>query len=511
MRNTIPGQSFKQVLRRVARTAVLAFAASSAAIAAAHAAEIKMVMPGNFASIDPHPATAVALNLSLASHIYDSLIVMDRDSKLSPGLATSWKPIDDHTWRFELRPNVRFPNGELVTPEVIRWNLERMRAPETRAINAVRYSLIKEIKEVGPNTFDIITEKPFPALPAQLTMFYIMSPTWAKTHDPAYQAEGTGPYKMVEYKAGDRIVLKAKDDYWGKKPPFEDVTFRIIPEPASRISALLAGEVDVITIIPTEEVDRINKSGRATAGSFPSNRSIIIKFDSLKAPFKDNNKLRQAINYAVDKDAIREAVWGGQGATSNCQILNSLYFGYNEDLKPYPYDPAKAKKLLSEAGYPNGLTINFEVPRGRFLGAEDISQAVAAQLGEIGIKVNIIEMEFSSYFSKLQAGGMANLGYMGTAWPTLDADGALTALLPGFPDAYYENDEFVALMDQARVEMDVEKRKDLYKKATASMCENPPVLFMYDQPTTYAVSNRVKGKARPDDWMRAWEYEPAKP
>ncbi len=492
----------------VAMVGALGLALSFVAAPAACAAELRIAMTSNFSSLDPHPATAVALDLSIDSHVYSSLITMAPGSKLEPGLAASWKLVDDKTWRFELRPGVKFPNGEAVTPEVIRWNVKRIQDPKTKSPNASRYALIEDVKEVGPTTFDIVTKAPFPALPAQLTMLYIMAPKWTETHNPAIEAMGTGPYSLVEFRSGDRVVLKARDDYWGEKPAFDQVVFRIMPEPSTRVSALLAGEVDFVTGFLPIEIKRINDTGRAIAKSIPSNRVVILKFNSLKPPFKDNNLLRQAFNYAIDKQGIMEAVWHGAGALSNCQILNSQYFGYNPELKPYPYDPAKAKQLLAQAGFPNGLEIEAEVPRGRYLAGEDIVQAIAAQLGEIGVKVKITEMEFSRYFTKLQAGGMAQMGYIGTAWPTLDADGGLTALLPGFPDAYYENDTFVNLMAAARTEMNVEKRKALYAEATKNMCENPPVIFLFDQPFTYAMSPKISWQVRGDDWLRAYDFKP---
>lgn len=489
--------------------AVLGFALGALFVAAdADAQELRLILTTNILSIDPHPATFVGGDLSVDSHLYSSLIVMEPGSVLAPGLAKSWTMIDDKTWRFELVPGVKFPSGEAMTSDVVAWNVKRIMDPATKAANGSRYKLIQDVKINSPTSFDIITSAPFPALPAQLTMLYMMAPEWTKTHNPAIEAMGTGPYELVEMRAGERIVLKARADYWGDKPEFETVTFRIIPETAARVAAMLAGEMDYVTGFSPTEIARINASEHATADSVPSNRAIIIKFNSLKAPFKDNNKLRQAFNYAIDKQSIMEAMWHGTGALSDCQILSPMYFGYNPELKPYPYDPEKAKLLLAEAGYPGGkgLNIEFEVPRGRYLAAEDISQAVAAQLGEIGVTVNIVEREFASYFAKLQAGGMAEMGYIGTAWPTLDADGALTALLPGFPDAYYENDKFVELMNAGRVEMDVEKRRAIYAEATKNMCENPPVIFMANQPHTYALSDRVEWQVRGDDWVRAMDF-----
>jgi peptide/nickel transport system substrate-binding protein len=469
--------------------------------------ELRIALTGGFSSLDPHTGTAVATELSVASHIYSALTTMGPDHVIAPSLALSWKTVNDTTWRFELRPDVKFPDGEPVDPDTVAWNIKRIQDPATKSANANRYKLITDVHAAGPTTVEIVTSSPFPALPAQLSMLFIMPPKWTAEHNPAIEASGTGPYELVEFAPGDHVTLKARADYWGTKPDFSDVTFRMIPEPAARVAGLLAGELDLVTGFPTTEIARINDSGRATADAIPSNRAAIVKFNNLVEPFKGNTKLRQALNYAIDKKTILDSIWQGYGSLSNCQVLNEQYFGFNPDLQPVPYDSAKAKQLLAEAGFPNGMSVEMEIPRGRYLSGEEISQVIVAQLEEIGVHVKIVEREFSTWLQNMHTGKMLQMNYFGTAWPTLDADGQLTAFQPGDPDSYYENEDFKKYVDEGRSSVDPEQRKLSYKKATEAMCSDPPVIFLFNQPTTYGESKSVSWSARGDDWMRAYDVK----
>jgi peptide/nickel transport system substrate-binding protein len=241
----------------------------------------------------------------------------------------------------------------------------------------------------------------------------------------------------------------------------------------------------------------------------PSTRVVLIKFNTLKPPFKGNLKLRQALNYAVDKQAINDAVLGGLGVISPCEVLTPAYFGFNPDLKPTPYDPKRAKALLAEAGFANGLSLELEVPLGRYLLAQEITQAVAAQLGEIGVQANLTELEFGRWIDKYRnAGNMGQMSYIGQAWPTLDADGMLSLFEPGNPYAYYDNAEFGKLVAAARATTDRSKRLELYKKATEVMCNDPPHIHLFVQPYTYGISNRITWSKRGDDWVRAYDMRP---
>jgi peptide/nickel transport system substrate-binding protein len=220
--------------------------------------------------------------------------------------------------------------------------------------------------------------------------------------------------------------------------------------------------------------------------------------------------VRQALNYAVDKEGLIAALLEGLDVQpSQGQILTKEYFGFNPDLKPYPYDVDKAKELMDAAGVGN-VDVEFDVPSGTYLLGSEIAQAIGGQLEEVGVKAKVTEMPFSVYMDKyLKQKDLAQMAYITQAWPTLDADGLLTLFESGNQYAYWDNADFSKLLDQARSTLDSNKRLDLYKQATAIMREDAPLIFLFPQPATYATSKKVQWSARPDDWVRVWDMRPA--
>ena len=476
----------------------------------ARAESVTIALSANVNTLDPHMSGTVGTDLSVVSHIYTPLDIRGPDLKLHPALATSWRAIDDTTWRFELVSGAKFANGEALDAQAVKWNFDRVRDPAVKARIASWFTLVKEVNVVSPTVVDVITSAPYPALPDQLSMFFMLPPLWAAAHKPAQETMAGGPYMLTENAPGDHITLKANPTYWGAKPEFDTVVFRIIPETSARIAALMAGEVDLITGVPTSELKRINASGKAAAGSVASSRSAFIKFNTEVAP-TSNKLFRQALNYAIDKDSIADAIFDGSAVVSNCEVLTPDYFGYNPDLRPYPYDPTRAKALLKQSGVSLGEPLELDVPTGVYLNASDVAQVVAGQLGEIGVPVKITEMEFSTYMAKyVGSHKMAPTAVLTLAWPTLDADGLLTLFAPGNIYAYWQNADFGGLLDQGRATHDVAQRKAAYAKATALMCEEAPALFLYVQPATYGVSRRVVWQKRGDDWVRAYDLTAAK-
>jgi peptide/nickel transport system substrate-binding protein len=343
----------------------------------------------------------------------------------------------------------------------------------------------------------------------QLSMFFLLPPKWVAEHKPASETTSGGPYKITAVKPGESITLEANGKYWGEKPAFSKFTIRIIPDAASRVASLLAGEVDFINSIPTSEIERIKTTGNAQAGAVPSTRTVFIKFNTQKAPL-DNKLFRQALNYAVDKEGIVKAIFNDQAEIARCEVMSKDYFGFNPDLKPYAYDPDKAAELLEKAGGRPSQPIELEVPTGTYLNGEEVVQAVASQLEEIGLHTKIVEMQFSTYMDKyVKTKELGRLSLLSQAWPTIDADGLLTLFEPGNMYAYWNNAEFGALLKDGRSTMDPAKRLATYKKATEVMCDDAPVLFLYTQPATYGLSKRITWAARGDDWVRAVDMKPA--
>lgn len=460
-------------------------------------------------TLDPHGSASVGLDLSVLSHIYPTLILREPSYELVPSLATSWEPVDDLTWKFTLVEGARFANGEALDSEAVAWNLARVTDKEHPLRISSWFSQVEGVNVISPTEFEIKTSSPYPALPAQLSMFMLLPPKWAAEHDPVTETMSGYKYMVTENVPGDHITMEPNPDFWGEPAQFEHVTFRVIPETASRIAALMAGEVDMINKIPASEIARIEASPNATAGAVDSIRSVFIKFNTEKAPL-DNKTFRQALNYAVDKELIAEALFDGLATVSNCQVMTPDYFGYNPDLEAYPYDPEKAKALLAESGVDLSQTFEFELPTATYLQGEEVTQAVAQMFAEVGVKTQIQSMEFGAYLDKYRkAHDLGRFSLLGQAWSTIDADGLLTLFKPGNQYAYWNDAAFDEQLVAGIATTDEAKRKDAYMKATEIMCDEAPVVFLYAQPATYGASTRVNYQARGDDWMRAMDMTPA--
>jgi peptide/nickel transport system substrate-binding protein len=465
-------------------------------------------LAANVNTLDPDMTGSVGTDLSVISHLYAPLVIRGPDMKLAPALAQQWSQVDDRTWRFTLVPGAHFADGEKMDAAAVKWNIDRVRDPKVNARIASWFEPVADVRVVSDTVLEIVTKAPYPALADQLSMFFLLPPTWTATHNPAHEAMAGGPYTLAEFVPGDHITLKANPGYFGPKPDFATVTFRIIPDAASRVAALLAGEIDLTTGLPVEEIKQVQSSGRATAGAVPSTRSLFIKFNTQIAPLKDNQALRQALNYAIDKKALSDGIFDGLAPVSPCEVLTPEYTGFNPALKPYPFDPARARDMVRQAGA-EGTTLTMEVPANVYLQGEDVAQAVAAQIEDVGVHVKLQEMEFGAWMNKyLRAHDLGQMAYLTQAWPTLDADGLLTLFAPGNPYAYWDDVVFGKLLDQARTTTDPKVRDSLYAQATARMCDAAPVIFLLVQPATYGVGNRITWHPRGDDWVRAMDARP---
>lgn len=475
---------------------------------AVQAADLTIALSNQVNTFDPHMTASVGSDLSVLSHIYPALLLRGPDLELKGELATEWSLVDDTTWRFTLIEGANFSNGEPLDAAAIKWNLDRVKNPDLKARVASWFSLVSEVNVISPTELEVKTSSPYPAFADQLSMFLLLPPVWAAEHDPVTETMPGGRYMVDSIVPGEAVVLKANPDYWGEKAEFDTVTFRTIPETGSRIAGLLTGEVDLVTGIPVTELDRINESGEATAGAVNSTRNVMIKFNTNVPPL-DNVKVRQALNYAVDKEGISAALFNGLAQPAQCQVLSESYFGFNPDLTPYSYDPEKAMQLLAESGADLSQPIAFDVPAGVYLQGTEVAQVVASQLADIGVNLQITEMEFSVYMNKyLQTKELAATSLLAQAWPTIDADGLLTLFAPGNNYAYWENPDFGAALEKGRSSTDEAVRTAAYKTATEIMCDQAPAIFLYTQPATYAFGNDVTWTPRGDDWVRAFDMHP---
>lgn len=453
-------------------------------------------------TLDPHmhqetPTYNVCMN------IYDGLVKRNKKEEIVPNLAVSWKILNDTTWQFKLREGVKFHNGEEFDANAVKFSIERVIDPKTRSPQISDLSAIDHVEVVDKYTVNIITKKPYPILLARLCNHMIIPPKYVKEKGADYLAlhpVGTGPYKFKSWHKDEKIVLVANKDYHFGEPKVKNVIFRPIPEASSRIAELLTGGVDIITNVPPDKIEEIENSKKARITSAPSARVIFIVLDMTRESPIKSKKVRQALNYAVDVDSIIKYVLGGN-AYRVATPLTPAHFGYDPSIKPYPYDPEKAKKLLKEAGYPNGFKMTLLSPSGRYLMDKDVAQAIAGQLNKIGLKINVRVLEWGVYVKQILSRKTESpMFLLGWGNDTFDADGTLFPMFrSGERLSFYSNSEFDKYVDLGRSTLDPEKRKEYYSKALHILYDDPGWIFLYQQKDLYGASKRIKWEARSDE------------
>lgn len=477
----------------------------------AHAASrVDIALGGDVNTFDPHMSATISTDLSVASHLYNALVLRGPDLQLQPSLALAWRPVGTNRWEFDLTPNARFANGEALDAEAVVWNLERVRNPATKSRIAPWFRQIVSAHADGPHKLVIVTDGAFPTLPAQLSMLFMLPPRWSADHDPAREVMPSGPYRIATNHQGDELVLVRNERSWQAPAPFAEVHLRSLPDTSARVSALLAGEVDWISNLPLSEVRRIQRSGKAIAGvQAPGIRSVFIKLNTLRPPLNDV-RVRQALNYAIDKRSIGGALFDGEAPVSGCQLLTPAYVGYNPDLQAYPYDPGKARRLLDEAGVAMGTRLRLEVPANTYLQGDEVTQVIAAQLHEVGLDVELVQYDFATWINRyLKAQKLGDMALLAYAWPSLDADGVLSLLQSDSIYAYYRDPQLDRLLAEGRNVLDLQRRETVYRDATRHLCKQAPVIFLYEQPFSWGTSARIRWQSRSDDWVRAYDMRPA--
>jgi len=520
-----------------AALAIAAAALSLAAAPPAAAQDLKIAVAADVTSIDPHFYNLFPNN-NVAEHIYDKLVQMDPDSRMIPGLALSWKAIDDKTWEYKLRKGVKFHDGSELTAEDVAFSIERVPTvpnspglftPYTKAIVA------KEI--VDPYTIRFKYAAPYPLSPNDLSTIYIVSKkaaTGATTEDfnSGKAAIGSGRYKFVRYVNGDRVELARNDSYWGEKSPWQKVTFRIVKNEAARVAALLSGDVDAIEQPPTADLARIKGDPRFTVTSKISHRVIYFNFDFLErsSPFitgKDGKPLaknplldvrvRRAISKAINRPAIAERVMEGQAIPSG-QLVSEKLFGNLPSLKPEAYDPEGAKKLLAEAGYPDGFNLTIHGPAGRYVNDEKIVQAVAQMLTRVGI-VSKVETAPMGPYSGRASKQEFSFDMVGWGASTGEASSPLRSLLATFNRetgmgavnwGRYSNPKVDYLIAQALQQVDDENRRTMLQQATKLAMEDLGLMPIHFQFTIWATTKKVQYVPRTDEYTLAFQFKPAK-
>lgn len=493
---------------------VLFFVVFSALPTPAHAQAkdtLVVALVSHAPTLDPHmhfERVGVLVNINM----FDSLLHRNTKLEFEPSLATSWKALSDTQWEFKLRKGVRFHNGETMTAEDVKYSFDRVLDQTKKSPQYGNIRAIKEVRVVNPDTVHIITDKPFPLLLERLVFFGIIPKKHTETvGDQAFGTTapvGTGPWKFVEWKRDQMIRLEAFDQHWRGRPPFKHLVFRAIPEIATQFAEIKTGGVDIIRNVPADIVSELKTHPQAYVSSTPILRVHYVELDMRSAPF-DKKLVRQAANYAIDKQSIIQKLMGGLGRQV-ATTVQPLSFGFDAEVKPYPYDPKKAKELLTQAGYPSGVDVTLH---SAAVSNRPEFEAICQMLTEVGIRATPKMWDPGPAWNKfLQAEGKATNGMYGSwgNYSVFDADAVLHPLFHTEPGGwigkwYTRVEGLDRLIDEARSSVDQAKRKRAYSQIQQLIREEAPAVFLWTQYDTLGISKRVEYAARGDEWL--WLFD----
>jgi peptide/nickel transport system substrate-binding protein len=465
------------------------------------------------------PRTMLAVTIvdwttnNMLEHIYDRLL--DRDAKTfkpKPMLATEWKTVNDTTWEFKLRRGVKFHNGEPFTAASVKATIEYALDPANKShfATAAYWGLVKEVQVVDDYTVRFITKQPWPNLvdSASLTNSLIMPAKALKELGPAKLAEkpiGTGPFKFVEWRRDERLVLERNPDYWQGPADVSRVTFRFIPEFSARMAALLSGEIDIMKDVPPHAVDAVEKSGRAKLRATVSSRINYLALVNLKPGPMQDVRVRRAMNHAVDVDELIKQVLKGR-ATRMCGPMAPPNVDYSP-VECYKHDPARAQALFKEAGIdPKALSLTLDTPSGRYPLDKDVSLAIAAQLQRLGIKTNVVVNEWGTHLDKIKNRNTGDIFFLGWG-PALHGQGTMQPLFLADQtySSYGNNKTIDDKIARAQTLMDPKARAEAYADLQKTVHDEAPWVFLWQQHDLYGAAQSVEWTPRADE--KVWMYE----
>ena len=491
---------------------------------------MRIANQGDALSMDPHSLNE-SLQLSVTNNVYESLVGVSKDLKFEPALATSWKQTSPTVWRFELRKNVRFHDDTPFTADDVVFSLNRA-AGEGSDMRS-NTNDIKEVRKIDSHTIEIETKSPFPILPNVLSTVYIMSKKWCEENQAtrpvdrrkgienaaSFRANGTGPYRLRERQPNVRTTFVRNGNYWGKiEGNVDEVIFSVIANDPTRVAALLSGEIDIMEPVPVQDVPRINSGANTRALVAPELRTIFLGMDQKrdellyssvkgKNPFKDK-RVRQAFYQAIDIEGIKRTVMRGASNNSGLMVGPGVN-GYNAELnKRLPFDPEASKKLLADAGYPTGFSVDMNCPNDRYVNDGQICEAVAANLARVGVKVNLKAETKGTYFPKILRRD-TSFYLLGWTPSTYDAHNALNALMRCVDDkgtgqfnlGAYCNPKVDELTVKIQSETDQTKRNAMIREAFELHSADIGHLPLHQQALAWGTSKKVTLVQRGDNYM----------
>ena len=495
---------------------------------AAFALDLKVGLGLEPTSIDPHYHNFTPNN-AVAQHFFDGIVNFDDRQQPVAGLARSWRATGDTTWEFVLRPGLRFHDGAPVTFDDIAFSVRRSGEIPNSPSGFGMFSTGMTLVRLSDTEFQVRTASPNPIVPNNLANVMVVR---RKLAEGAGNAEfnggaaaiGTGPYRFQAFVPGGSLTMTANADYWGGKPAFDSVELRFIKAGASRVAALLSGDVDFIDAVPPPDIARLKSSPRFTVVSGVTNRLIFLGADQFRdqSPYVSNAgggnpfldvRVRRAMSKAINREALTERVLQGAGEPAG-QLLPDFYFGTSPRMKPDPFDPAGAKQLLTEAGYPNGFDVVLHGPRDRYVNDVQVAQAVAQMLTRAGIRVSVETMPSSLFFAAATSGGpdktpKFSLILNGINSGTGESSAGLRSLLGTYEPVRgfgasnrmrYSNPAFDTILNEALGTIDDGKRAALLGRAVdLAVGADAAVVPLYFQLSVWASRNGLEYQPRSDE------------
>src|SRR5216684_1484765 len=501
----------------------------------AGAAEVAIGLRTEPSSIDPHFAILGA-NQQISEQIFDTLVGRDETLRPKPGLAISWRLVDETNWEFKLREGVVFHDGTQFSAEDAVFSIARAPAvPNSPASYAPYVSHIAEAVAVDDLTLRIRTKTPYPTLPLDLSELYVVSRKAAEhatTDDfnKGKAAIGTGPYRFVEWQPGQRVVLERNERYWGAKPAIERAVFRVLPSDPARVAALLAGDVALIEGVPPADLAQLRKNPAVAVWSAASTRLIYLHMDTARAttpfaadkagsplpsnPLRDR-RVRLALSKAINRQAIVDRILEGSASIAGQMVPQGLV-GWNPALVPEPYDPDGAKKLLAEAGYPAGFRLTLHGPNNRYVGDEKVALAIAQMWARIGIETRVETMPSNVFFTRATKQEFS-IFLIGFGSATGDSANGMRNVLASYDAAggtgannrgRYSNPEFDRLLAASDRSLDPAARETLLQDAAAIAFTDVAIIPIEFQANNWATRKGFRYHARMDEPTTATDLTP---
>jgi len=471
---------------------------------AATARVLIVAQPAEPQTLDYVAGTVKSEN-NVFNHITEALVQIDEGMNVVPALAQSWQVQPDNvTWRFKLRQGIKFQNGEPFDATAAKFSIDRgIHNPPPGVVSSMGQLIkIDHATIVDPFTIDVVTKEPIP--PA---VFLVNFVAYQMVPPKAYAGKtvgetgrnpiGTGPYKLGEWVSGDHITLTANDAYWGGAPAIKTIKFRFLPELSTRLAELETGGVNIVAGVPPDKIASINKTTTARVVAIAGGRRIMIGINFKTKPALRDKRVRQALNYAFNFDALNRGLFAGM-AKHTGNIVNPPW--NDPTLQPYPYDPAKAKALLKAAGYATGLSLVLDAPNGKYIKDKEIVQALAADLQRVDIKTEVRVYEWSIYNDRLHRYKIDDLFLTGSG-SNFEGQSDIIDYQKDLDYNYgfYNNPTFEAMWTQLNKTLESDKRLALLHKMERALYDDPPVVYVYMQPDIYGISKNVSWQPRKDE------------